>query len=146
MYDSSIFYRIKDTLDGILDGKDEAGGELQAIVLACVHQRRGVGEELAGNEHFVELAGRLVDVAAIVRFRLGNGSGDAPAEAILIFEVLTILLPEIPLAQHAHGRLGPCTLQCGPLHRRRVCALPICAVSVTRLSSHVCHLQSLRGY
>ena len=36
---------VEDALDGVLDGQDEAGGEL-AQLAAGVHQGRGVGQEL----------------------------------------------------------------------------------------------------
>ncbi len=76
---------LEDLVHRVADRQHEARRELQAVVLAGVHQRRGVGQESPVHHHLVEATGDLVDLLRrLPPGRLGGGDGmrNAPAHVL----------------------------------------------------------------
>ena len=77
--------RLEDLLHRVAHGQHVAGGVLEVVALARVHQRRRVGQEVPLDHHVVEGGGHLVDRGrAAAEPLLGgrDGAGDPPAHLL----------------------------------------------------------------
>ena len=96
---------VEDGFDVVLDGQDEAGGEL-AQLAAGVHQGGGVGHEAQARHHLIKLFGDGVHVGLGVVVPVDGGDGLRHAAEHLLGRLrglaLFVLL-QVAFFQHDHG-------------------------------------------
>ena len=102
--------RVEDLLHRVAHGQHVAGGVLEVIALARVHERRRVRQEVPLHHHVVERGGHLVDrrrAAAEPLLGGRDGAGHPPAHLLGRLGDLIAFAGEIALAQDPQGGLGP---------------------------------------
>jgi hypothetical protein len=110
MNDRGRLHRIEDLGHRVPDRQDVAGGVLQSVAFAGVHQRRRVGDEVAVYHHVVERLGDLSHrrrATAVATLARGDRDRDPPAHLLRCLDHLAILAEEIPLPKYAERGLGP---------------------------------------
>src|SRR6185295_1967696 len=108
--DRGRLYRLEDLLHRVPDRQHVAGGVLERVLLARIHQRGGVGQEVTLDHHVVEGGRDLPDRGRAppeATLRGGDGGGDPPAHLLGGLPHLPLLTGEVPLAQDPESRLGP---------------------------------------
>jgi hypothetical protein len=98
-----VLDRVEDALERILDGQDEASGEL-AHLGAGVHQGGAVGQELAAQQRSGKRVGASPDVAAERGLGLRHRVGDAPTQSLEVLEKLPArVAPQVARLEDALG-------------------------------------------
>ena len=99
---------VEDLLHRVAHGEDVAGGVLELVVLARVHQRGRVGQELPLDHHVVEGGGDLLGggrAPTEARLGVGDGARHTPAHLLRGLDDLPLPAGEVALGQHAQRGL-----------------------------------------
>src|SRR5262249_13439266 len=108
--DGGGLHGVEDLLHRVADGQHVAGGVLQPVTLAGVHEGRRIGQEAPVDHRLVERFGDLPHrrrTASVPRLAGRDGHGDAPAHLLGSLDDLPVFPREIPLTQDAQRGLGP---------------------------------------